>query len=135
MKRLTDEQLVDLFDEIVAEYNAANEGRKLYDPIVYSNRDKTGRFFAELTNRSTDEAGSWAWWFAGKNRVLYDPRCFEEIWVAFVDKHGQGIKERDIDNEPRGLATVRIAREYGKDAAMLYKLSDGAIDPRKGRDA
>lgn len=29
----------------------------------------------------------------------------------------------------------RMARRYGLEAAMLYKLSDGAIDPCKGGDA
>lgn len=31
----------------------------------------------------------------------------------------------------RTLAIYEIAEEYGLDAAMLFKLSDGAIDPRK----
>lgn len=42
-------------------------------------------------------------------------------------------------DEPKAYETAAflyiLARDYGLDAAMLYKLSDGQIDPRKGGDA
>jgi class 3 adenylate cyclase len=51
--------------------------------------------------------------------------CEEEFerW----DRECQRFDERD----DRWLEILEIAETYGVNAALLYKLSDGAIDPRK----
>lgn len=72
----------------------------------------------------------------GGLRLIFDPKL-----VPSYDKHSELCRSYILESEgdphsdgrlwTKGATLALIAVRHGLQAAMLYKLSDGAIDPRK----
>lgn len=62
-------------------------------------------------------------------RIMKRNKAFDADFIASVpsEKEGKGL---NVERFVRSARLYVIARDYGLQAAMLFKLSDGAIDPR-----
>ena len=133
-----DGQLTDLLDAIIL-WNDARKQQKVLqydpDPIFHGLIDEYLLLIMRLSNL---ERVGWFRLFMVRVRYQFNSSqipawtdfeaddAFKEL-VCGLD--GEKIESCGRKAELRA-DTVRIARQYGLDAAMLFKLSDGAMDPR-----
>lgn len=140
MSRLTDEQLVELGERIVendsyleafiGDTEVTQRLRREHSALVDS-------FFAAIASRPQLEEIGWVRFLMCYKRIQFDPTAMAH-WDAYSDRNQDRIlyqSDAERDEMMRVIefkvATVEIKRELGPAAAMLFKLSDGNMDPRK----
>jgi len=130
-RTLTDHQLVDLMDLIAQTYQR-DLRQALADPEYLGNCDA---FFLALQARSPEVASGYVMHLSQINKATFDPSRLKH-WDALNRHCHEAVLRADDPCELRRRAEflidcVRINRSHGRQAALLFKLSDGNMDPRR----